>query len=402
MNVFFVPSWYPSESDPLPGIFFRNQALALSRQFADINIGISTWGQNDHRMLLWSREPMKSFQKRIIQRTPKANKVKIEERVTEYFTPAFTWTSKIWQGNMHGIILANRQNLLRYQEQHGKADIIHAHVGYPAGHIANVLSREFSIPYMITEQMSPFPHRYFLKNGRLTDALREAYTHSRLNIAISKALATSMARHGISRITVIPNPVDEQFFKPASWQIKNQPFTFFSLGRIVPQKGIDLLLQAFARLKMEIDLRIGGDGEMLGSYQKLAEELGISEKVSWLGELNQDSVRDEMQKCDAFVLPSRHESLGVVFAEAMACGKPVIGTICGGPEEIIEEQTGLLIEKEKIDKLVSAMRIVATRQTVFDPKLIRSRFEKRFSFPVVAKKIYEQYLILQADKERKK
>ena len=67
MNVFFVPSWYPSKNDPLVGHFFKDQAIGLTKTFPDLNIGVSIWGQNDERLLLWASEPFKSMGKVINQ-----------------------------------------------------------------------------------------------------------------------------------------------------------------------------------------------------------------------------------------------------------------------------------------------------------------------------------------------
>ena len=67
MNVFFVPSWYPSKNDPLVGQFFKDQAIGLTKAFPNLNIGVSIWGQNDERLLLWGREPFKSMGKVIKQ-----------------------------------------------------------------------------------------------------------------------------------------------------------------------------------------------------------------------------------------------------------------------------------------------------------------------------------------------
>lgn len=393
MNVFFIPSWYPSASDPLPGIFFREQALALVKHTLDINIGISTWGQNDDRLLLWAREPLKNLAK-ILKRRTMADDVHelTEGRLTEYLSPAFTWSSKLLKGNMSNILKANIKNLNAFEEQYGKATLIHTHVGFPAGHIARHISEKEKIPYVITEQMSPFPHRYYVdKRGDLISDLRQAYLHASKNIAISHALAQAMGKQDIQNITIIPNLVDEDFFKPAHEKRLNGKFSFFALGRITPQKGIDILLQAFAQLPVEATLHIGGDGPYINTYKKMAADLKIQENVHWLGNLDKSRVREEFQKCDAFILPSRHESMGVVFAEAMACGKPVIATICGGPEEFIDKSTGFLVPQGHTEAVAEAMEKMIIDHSNFDSEVIRKKFEARFSSRVVVQQISTLY-----------
>lgn len=393
MNIFFIPSWYLSPTDPLPGIFFKEQAQALAKYNPEIKIGISTWGQNDERLLLWAGRPLQSLFKLIFKTKPRSSVERYQYgHITEYFTPTYTWSSRIFHGNMKHILQANLSNLDTFQHTHGKVDIIHAHVGFPGGYIAKKVSEIHDIPYVVTEQMSPFPHRYFENaDGTLDSRLREAYSGSSKNIAISEALANQMQNHGISRISLIPNLVEEAMFESLLHKNANESFTFFALGRMVPQKGIDILLKAFSTLKTEAALRIGGDGEYVHTYKNLASKLQIEDKIEWLGELDRKQALHEFQHCDAFVLPSRHESMGVVFAEAMACGKPVIGTICGGPEEFINESNGYLIDPENEYLLSKSMKNMIQNYDRFDAEDIRQQCADRFSSEVICRKIMDVY-----------
>ena len=391
MNVFTIPSWYPSETNPLPGIFFREQGAAMANHFDDIKIGISTWGQNDAQMLLWAKNPFEIIPK-LLRKPRSKSQIQHRNNLVEYITPTFTWTSKLFKGNISQIIKSNMYNLKQFEATFGKPDIIHSHVGYPAGYIAKKLSEIHGIPYVIMEQMSPFPHKYYLsKSGSLHTNMKLSYDHSTQNIAISEASSKKMERFGIKNLTVIPNLIDEDYFKPALRHTKNEKFTFFSLGRMVPQKGIDILLKAFAKNKLDVNLRIGGGGEYLSSYKKLAIDLGIEKNIEWLGEIDKSVALDEYQNCDAFVLPSRHESMGIVFAEAMACGKPVITTMCGGPEEFINDDCGYLVEPENEIDLAQAMEKMIENHNHFNPEKIRAHFISRFSKRIVCEKIRDVY-----------
>jgi len=402
MNVFFVPSWYPSKNDPLVGRFFKDQAIGLTKTFPNLNIGVSIWGQNDERLLLWSREPFKSMGKIIKQNSifkffhigiPLGQNL-ICQNLTEYFTPAFTWSWKILKGNTKKILKANAANLNFFVKQYGQVDLIHAYVAFPGGYIAAKLALEFKLPYIITEQMSPFPFYLFLdKRNLLQERLISAYKNAKYNIAITDGLADEMQKYEIPRIRVIPNMIDQDHFKIQSGSQKNKQFTFFSLGRIVHQKGFDILLKAFARVleKRNAKLIIGGDGEQKPNYIKISKTLGINEHVNWLGSLNKDQALKEFQSCDAFVLASRHESMGIVFAEAMACGKPVICTRCGGPEFIFDHNAGFLVNPENEPELVEAMIKMINNSRDFSPNVIRNSFEKKFSVPKVANQIMEVY-----------
>ena len=393
MNVFHIPSWYPSPTDSLPGIFFKEQAIAMSGRFPNIKIGISTWGQNDERLLLWAGRPLQSLSRLLFRSKPKSSiKIYQDGNVIEYFTPAYTWSSKVFHGNINHIVKSNLLNLKEFQHATGKVDIIHAHVGFPGGYIARKLSEINKIPYIITEHMSPFPHNYFKTyDDSLDKRLIMAYAGSSRNIAVSEVLASQMKKYDVPRIATIPNLVDDSMFKFISPKNENEAFTFFTLGRMVPQKGIDILLKAFSTLKAKAVLRIGGDGEYLHTYKNLANTLQIEEKIEWLGELNRKQAFHEFQHCDAFVLPSRHESMGVVFAEALACGKPVIGTICGGPEEFINESNGYLIDPENENMLAEAMESMIQHHDRFDAEYIRQQCAGRFSSKVICQKILDVY-----------
>ena len=391
MNVFIIPSWYPSVTDALPGIFFREQATALASQYKDSNFCLSTWGQNDDRLLLWIRQPFRSITKLFLK--PKTYTRWLDENLVEYFTPAYTWSIKFRNGNFNQILQANQSNLYRFEKAKGKVDIIHAHVGYPAGYIAKKLSEIHDIPFVITEHMSPFPHAQFLsRKNELVQYLAAAYSSSSQNICVSHHHEQQMNSFDIPNTTVIYNLVDNAFFKVKSKAEKLEKFAFFSLGRQVPQKGIDILLRAFAKLNDQAILRIGGDGTHLQEYQNLASELGINDKVSWLGELDKEQAIEEFQNCDAFVLPSRHESMGIVFAEAMACGKPVIATICGGPEEFICDECGYLVPPEDETELARVMNQMMKKHQLFHSQKIRDHCMDRFSKQVICHQIHNTYL----------
>ena len=344
MNVLQIPSWYPSPQHPLTGIFIKEQIGLLARNFPEHHFGVSTWGQNDERLLLWAKDHFWNVKKIQEARALKDSEEKLLDNLHIYFSPAFTWTWNFRKGNIQAIVKQNEANLLQFQKDVGKVDLIHAQVAFPAGYVALQLSKKFSVPYAITEHMSPFPLKYFMRNGAMARRIMEPYIHSACNIAVSDGLRNKMTALSITVGKTIFNPVDSVFFvsKP---KLDPGQFTFFSLGRLVPQKGMDVLLKAFTKVlegHPDILLKIGGDGQNLNDYQTLSGELGILDKVEWLGMLTRVQVREEMQHCQAFVLASQHESMGVVFAEALACGKPVIGTQCGGRGISLMRTTAIL------------------------------------------------------------
>jgi len=125
-----------------------------------------------------------------------------------------------------------------------------------------------------------------------------------------------------------------------------------NVARHMPVKGVDTLLRAFARIAGRhpgVKLTQVGAGPLSASLQRLARELGIADRVRFLGVQTPQQVRELMQRAELFALTSQtadtgaREGLGIVLNEASACGIPVVATRCGGiPEAVIDGETGLL------------------------------------------------------------
>lgn len=182
-----------------------------------------------------------------------------------------------------------------------------------------------------------------------------------------------------ARITVLPeNGVDLSVWRPAPRQAAfagvKAPVRLMFAGRLVDWKGVDLLLQAFARAVQRsvvpLSLSIAGDGPMNGRWQSLASSLGIlgkddnqSGQVFFHGWLPTDACAERMQQADVFVLPSLLECGGAVVLEAMATGLPVIACKWGGPADYLDDKCGVLLpvrsEPELIEALTRAMVTLA-------------------------------------------
>jgi glycogen(starch) synthase len=166
----------------------------------------------------------------------------------------------------------------------------------------------------------------------------------------------------------------------------------FALGRLVPQKGFDLLIEAFADAALPShDLLIAGEGSERAPLEQLIQSHGLAGRVHLLGRAERPKVASLFLGCSFFTLPSRaDEGLPVVCAEAMAAGKAVIAARAGGtPEAVLDGESGIIFEKEDRSALASGLRRLAN-----DPAL-RERFgaagakrAMQFSWPSIT----EQYL----------
>lgn len=163
----------------------------------------------------------------------------------------------------------------------------------------------------------------------------------------------------LTQFSDLPETLGQTF--RAVWRIPPKAVLFVSAGRLTPIKGFDLLLRAWAQIPRReppLYLALVGDGEQRSALETLAAETGIADHVRFTGE--QPDIRGALQAADAFVLASRNEGMGRVFVEAMAAGRPPIGTTVGGvPTLIRDRENGLLVPPEDPAALAQAMAALA-------------------------------------------
>lgn len=178
------------------------------------------------------------------------------------------------------------------------------------------------------------------------------------------------------RLSIVPMGVDTNVFAPTGLSRADGPWRWFSCGRLNRVKGFDTLIEAASKLKAEgteFEIRVAGEDEQGGmgyrkDIERMISEAGLEAEVTLLGAVEQNLVLAEMQRADGFVLASRHEPLGVVYMEAMACGLPTIATDAGGVKELIEDGvSGLLVPPQDPEALAMAMKTV-----MGDPGLVAS------------------------------
>jgi glycosyltransferase involved in cell wall biosynthesis len=185
------------------------------------------------------------------------------------------------------------------------------------------------------------------------------YTHCDYWIGITKGICDYLVEQDLpaSRVVHIPNFVDETPAKPISRHSFDTPKDvpiLFALGRLHVHKGFDVLLKALAKANTNAVLWLAGEGPEKQSLQTLVEDLGLVERVKFLGW--RTDVNDLMSTADLFVCPSRHEGLGSIIIEAWFNRCPMIATASQGPAELItDKQNGLVTPVDDVDALAEAI-----------------------------------------------
>ena len=152
------------------------------------------------------------------------------------------------------------------------------------------------------------------------------------------------------------NSVDLEIWKPlVGPPAPNRATRFVFLGRLVDWKAVDLLLDAFAQVRVTPapQLNILGDGPMRPALENRARSLGMSDRVQFAGWLCQSECAQRLCEADVLVLPSLQECGGAVVLEAMACGLPVIATDWGGPKDYLDSTCGILVPPSSPEALIS-------------------------------------------------
>ena len=270
-----------------------------------------------------------------------------------------------------------------------RPDIIHAHFG------GGLLScaKEENIPFVYTEHFSG-ANRPEVPEAELR---REKALYPQVDrlLCVSAPLAENLYRHTGVRAQVVHNIVDTAAFAVPSVEKRTQhTFRFVSTGGLIGRKGFDLLFSAAAALRKEgydFTLTVFGDGAEREALTALAVRLGISDRVELRGKQPRSVIAETYREADAFVLASRLETFGVVYIEAMAAGLPVIATRCGGPEDFVNEDNGLLVPTDDISALAAAMRDMMENRARYDSAAIAAETRRCFSPERIAAQLTEIY-----------
>ncbi len=193
----------------------------------------------------------------------------------------------------------------------------------------------------------------------------EQANYKRAPVAIAGNVDASTVLRGkgyAGEIAVIPQfGVDPKSFSPLPPQgMTDEPFVVGYAGGLLPEKGVDLLLRACARLDTDWRLLLAGEGDQQPVLQRLAGELGAGERVSFVGRIASQAMADFYRRLDVFVLPSHstpnwQEQFGRVLIEAMACGVPVVGSDSGEIPHVIGD-AGLIFPEDDVDALAGQLQ----------------------------------------------
>ena len=384
MNIVIIPAFFQTKSKKTLGSFFLEQARALQQKGHKVTI------------LYCDTYSIKCVKDWFAYSEEKSE---IIEGIQIYRNRCFCPLKHGIEG--HRKAFANGIQKLYDQYMKGnKPDIIHAHCCVWAGYAAMKLSEQIGIPYVVTEHATLFQlHRDEIseKNDKV---IRKIFQKAARVICVSGAFAKLIESYRPD-IDVVGNVVNCDAFVPRADSEKHRGIRFLTVCYMEEEaqlykKGIDILIQAWTEVVKkytDVKLVIGGGGSEKTKVEQWVEEHGISKYVEFTGALDRKQVIQEMQSCDCFVLPSRYETFGVVYVEAMACGKPVIAVANGGPDDFVKPFNGILIEPD-VKELVQAFYEMIghlTRGNYYQEEKISNYIKSKFSYEAIAEQLEAIY-----------
>jgi glycosyltransferase involved in cell wall biosynthesis len=390
---------FPHPEQPSSGPFVHEQVQALRRCAgidARVVVGRPYWMKTKHPVKAWRADQVYRRFHRYSRRWFDLAGVPVCYLPYRIFGP---WLTQGWSYR------AAMLDALRWIRDDFCFDLVHAHTGYLDGSAGLAIARRCGVPLVVTEHTGPFS--ILMRNPVVRYwTLRSIKGASRI-IVVSHSQRRAVAEHlnssRLDRFVVLPNVVDTDLFRPqeTSWPDPRAPRIVF-VGYFVPIKQLPLLLAAFQLVIKQVPgatLRLVGGGETREQEFMLhadIKRLGLQNRVTVQGHQTRQAVaRIIREQCDLLVLCSQSETFGCVLTEAMACGKPVVATRCGGPEDIVtHEELGRLCECQgapKAEDLAAAILQVVDRLREFSPQRIRRHAEERFGFAAVARQIGDVY-----------
>ncbi len=377
MHVLFVPSWYSTIDKPWRGAFFHDQARALKR--LGLQVGLAFVERRSLSRLTPSALAESHFQ---IDCSQESDIPTLRMKGWSTFAQT-TLGSLAWSQLMRHLVKS-------YAARYGVPDLIHAQSAMWGGWAGMRAAQDLGRPYVITEHSSSILMGR-LAGGDLSRA-RRIYQRAAGVMAVSTVLGRSVDRiAGTPLCEIVPNAVDPDFFTLPPVP-RTSAARFLSVGDLIPGKRIDLLIRAFARLRQrqpEARLVIVGSGKEEPHLRQWVHALALDEAVEFTGPLSRSGVRQQMWKASALVLPSDCETFSVVLIEALSTGLPVLATRCGGPEEILTPELGILIDRDDLDGLADGMRKIVTGP--FNPLRLRELAVRQYGFRTVAERIFSIY-----------
>lgn len=352
MNVLVISHMYPNTANDVSGIFVHEQILALMKNGINVMVvSPAQWIPFYIGILPSKWEGIRDIP------------AEDQRESVQVFHPRYlSIPNSILYGTSGYMMYRGIKDKVKEIRKFFEFDIIHAHAAIPNGYAAMLLSRELNVPYVVTIHGLDFYYSIH-RNQLLKKQVEAVLRNSSKTIVVSDVLRKIGEQYlqGTTPLITINNGLNPErvIAQPADIRKLGEDRIVLSVANLKERKGIQYVILAVERLLKEINnlkYIIVGDGPYRPELERLTHELGLAQQIVFVGQQEYHKTMQYMAACDVFVLPSWDEAFGVVYIEAMANAKPVIGCLEQGIEDVvIDSVTGFLVKPRDIDDLVRVL-----------------------------------------------
>lgn len=367
-------SLFPNATQPNAGLFIRERMFRVGKQLPLVVVSPKPWfpGQGLIRLFRPHYRPLPA-------RTE-------TQAGVEVIFPRFLAIPGMLRG-LDSLFMAIGSYLTLRRLKARGYNLIDAHFAYPDGHAAVRLGRWLGLPVTVTLRGTEVPQS---RNPALVPKLREVFRDADKVITVSDSLRQLAFSLGLAeaRGQVVGNGVDADRFMPVPRTEARQRFglsdtarVLITVGGLVERKGFHRVIACLpALLEKHPELHyliVGGpcpEGDMTQALKDQVAQLGLTERVHFLGPIAPDDLKWPLSAADVFVLSTRNEGWANVILEAMACGLPVVASDVGGNREVVcRECLGEIVLFDDQSALINSLDRTLNRQ--WDKQAIRAYAE---------------------------
>jgi glycosyltransferase involved in cell wall biosynthesis len=377
-NIVWIAQWYPHEGEPYAGDFIQRHAQAVSA-FVPVTV-YSCFGYDG-------------------EEKTEVNKTGNLTEVITYFKTFNTGIQMLDKGiywNRWYRILKNL--LVKHEKERGRPTLLHGHIILNTGWLGLWAKKNWNIPFIVTEHwagyMKGFTGGFEAYNGWSKIKCKQIILQAAAVTGVSQALIKELkVIEPTGKFIRWPNVVNENtfFYRPLAKE--NSRPTFIHISTLTWQKNPEGIIDAIYLVKQthpNVLLKIAGPVHY--EYENQIFNLELEENISWLGEMPQEKLVDEIRSSDALVLFSQFESFGCVVIEANAAGVPVIVSDIEPLQELIEDGVnGFVAAEGNVESLAAAMVAVINKKAAFDNAAFSQQTLAQYSYPVVGKQMADLY-----------
>ncbi len=387
LHIAVISSWYPTPGNTA-GIFVRDQADALIDAGNKVSIFIFQYISP----LTWLKKKLKDESLHTWIRGK--NIVPLAYDFVNFAPTRFSPNPNDTQKK--AFLKYVKKNVKAYIDKNGKPDVIHHHGAADYCYLTAFISKQFGIPYIITEHSMFLDHIDHFNSYESNEERLEMIQHAAVRTTVSAFYANHNSNLFQAPFIVIPNMINNDFadIPLPHFPKKTSPFYFLNIGELSRRKRQDILIQAFTEAFENTDvvkLIIAGDGAVREDLKNQIDSLGMQKAISMVGFKQRPEVLKLMDTCHVVVISSERESFSMVAAESLFRGNPVLTTRCKGPEDFINETNGLTCELNDVKDMKEKLLSIYNKYSSFNSTSIIKDARNKYSEQMIAAKLEEVY-----------